>query len=88
MRRVWRVKERMRTQRFRGVKWRWRVLKVRAPRRKERIAVRDFVHARLVAVFGRFEIPRAAKMVLPVFGWLLVLAIVEFGLDHVSLEEV
>lgn len=70
MKRVWIRKERIRTQRFRGVKIRWRVLKNRAPRRKEEIAVRDFEIWIVVVWWGKFERPRAAKIVLPVF-WII-----------------
>lgn len=58
----------MRTQRFRGVNVRWRVEKKRAPRRKERIAQRDFRSWIFVVPWGRLERPRAVKIVLPVFG--------------------
>lgn len=63
---VWRKKDRMRTQRRRGEKTRWRVEKKRAPRMNAAIAVSDFSHSNTVALVGRFEIPRAAKIVFPV----------------------
>lgn len=60
------------------------MLKKRAPRRKERIAQRDFRSWIFVVPWGRLERPRAVKIVLPVLGVSLVLGSERFGLGLVG----
>jgi hypothetical protein len=64
---IWKPKEAARTQRLRSPKVRWKKEIDAAPKRKLRIAVRDFTQARVGVSTGREFTPRARKMVLPVW---------------------
>jgi hypothetical protein len=63
---IWNPNEAARTQRLRSPKARWKKDIDAAPKRKDMIAVSDFVQARSGVSTGREFTPRARKIVLPV----------------------
>jgi hypothetical protein len=65
---IWKKNEDASTQRLRSPKVRWKKEIRAAPRRKERMAVRDLSQAKEGVSTGREFAPRARKIVFPVYS--------------------